>query len=50
LALGGCQTSLNPIRFDAPLDPPTTAYFVPAAAIVDLLTLFTPPFRLVFRD
>ena len=49
-AVGGCQTSLTPIGFDDPSNPPTTAYFVPAAAIVDLLTLFTPPFRLVFRD
>jgi hypothetical protein len=47
----GCQTSLATITgFDDPPDPPTTAYYVPAAAIVDLLTLFTPPFRLVFRD
>jgi hypothetical protein len=49
-AVGGCLTSLTPIGFDDPLNPFTTAYFVPAAAIVDLLTLFTPPFRLVFRD
>jgi hypothetical protein len=47
----GCQTSLATITgFDDPPDPPSNAYFVPAAAIVDLLTLFTPPFRLVFRD
>ena len=50
-ALGGCLTSLTPITgVDDPSEPPTTAYFVPAAAIVDLLTLFTPPFRLVFRE
>ena len=49
-AVGGCQTSLTPIGFDDPSNPPPTAYFVPAAAIVDLLTLFTPPFRLVFGD
>jgi hypothetical protein len=50
-AVGGCLTSLTPITgFDDPSEPPTTAYFVPAAAIVDLLTLFTPPFRLVFMD
>ena len=35
-----CQTS----------DPATGFDLVPAVAIVDLLTLFTPPFRLVFRD
>ena len=49
--VGGCQTSLAPVTgVDDPAEPPTTAYFVPAAAIVYLLTLFTPPFRLVFRD
>ena len=36
----GCQTS----------DPATGFELVPAVAIVDLLTIFTPPFRLVFRD
>jgi hypothetical protein len=46
-AFGGCQTP-GPLTTTA--DTESTAYFVPAAAIVDLLTLFTPPFRLVFRD
>jgi hypothetical protein len=51
VSLGSCETSLTPITgFDDPAESPTTAYFVPAAAIVDLLTLFTPPFRLVFGD
>ena len=50
VALGVCETSLTPIGFDDPLDPPMSFDGVPAAAIVDLLTLFTPPFRLVFRD
>ena len=50
-ALDGCQTSPGKLTGvdDAP-DPAFTADLFPAAAIVDLLTLFTPPFRLVFRD
>ncbi|HMH52975.1 MAG TPA: hypothetical protein VK548_22245 [Candidatus Acidoferrum sp.] len=46
-ALGGCQI---PGPLTTPADPESTAYFVPAAAVVDLLTLFTPPFRLAFTD
>jgi hypothetical protein len=50
-ALDGCQTSPGKITgVDDPLDPAVAADLIPAAAVVDLLTLFTPPFRLVFRD
>jgi hypothetical protein len=38
---GGCHTMEQPMLSDA---------HVPAAAIVDLLTLFTPPFRVVILD
>ncbi|HMH52974.1 MAG TPA: hypothetical protein VK548_22240 [Candidatus Acidoferrum sp.] len=38
---GGCRTQDPPVSSDA---------YVPAVAIVDLLTLFTPPFRLLIVD
>jgi hypothetical protein len=38
---GGCRTQEPPVLSNA---------YVPAVAVVDLLTLFTPPFRLLFVE